>query len=219
MLAVSNPFLIHVTPFLSYPTAFSFQLFCNSGFLSQFRGQIFLNYFKNVNKSRDIFLWVLWELIFRVNFSSGLPRSHILSFALDNFFMCPTWLFSLPWMQTLSRLRVCQQTVWYANLPANSSFCVGFPVVVWFSAEVSTSYLFFLVLLYLNQWRTWQTGISSMHFCRGLPISAPKLVLYSRDYISQILQCYCTHVCIHTHTLHAEMIFEIFSFCIDVESR
>lgn len=63
---VSEPLLIHLTLFFSDLTAFSLQLFFTSGFLSWFlRGQVFLNYFRNVNKSCEIFFWVLWEIIFK----------------------------------------------------------------------------------------------------------------------------------------------------------
>ena len=47
----------------------------------------------------------------------------------------------------------------------HSLFCVGFHNDLWFAAEVSTSYLFFLFLSPLNQWNTWETGIPSMCCC------------------------------------------------------
>lgn len=61
----------------------------------------------------------------------------------QSFHIAPHYCF----LEDPASLRVCQQRVWYA-LPKviHSQFCVGFHNDLWFAAEVSTSYLFFLFL-------------------------------------------------------------------------
>ena len=72
------------------------------------------------------------------------------------FFLCPTLLFSLPWMEDPFSLMVCPQ----CDIPVSlgnlfSVLCEFSHKDLWLAAELSTSYLFLLVLSHLNQGSTW----------------------------------------------------------------
>lgn len=118
---MSEPLLIHLTLFFSDLTAFSLQLFFTSGFLSWFlRGQVFLNYFRNVSKSCEIFFWVLWEIIFKGMLFIWAAQTLYFFPLLCTTFSCPLLLSFIYGNSEFVNSVICQIS------QVNSQFFVGF---------------------------------------------------------------------------------------------
>lgn len=164
--AVNNPLSIHLAAFLSYKAAFSLQFFFTAGFLSwctEVKSSWTISRMSRSLMKFSSEFHGRWFL--KVCVSSGLSRSYTLSLAPRNFFQAPCHCFLFfEWNLHLALEFVNGE----CDMPisqANSWFCMGFHLIDHrFVAEVLTSYLFFLVLSYWNQWSTWETGIPNMHF-------------------------------------------------------
>lgn len=142
--------------------------------------------------------YILGEVIFKGVLSSELSRYYILSFALHNFFTCPMWLLSFPWLKHLSRLSLstASTTRRSPGLVPTRVRVLPCPLRLEPAAQMrgnsQDALLQGLLLLLLNQRFT------------------------HRHCISENTGCWCA--CVHAHTLHAQVTFETFSLCRDVES-
>lgn len=204
---MSNPLLIHLTLFFILSDClFITALFYFWLSLLIHRGQVFLNYFKNVKKSCEIFFWVLWEVILKVCFSSKLPRYCVLSFALHNFFMCPILLcFFTDWSIYLNSEFVDWQCD--SQFPR---FILSFFWVFNNWSIICYTAIYFIPLLpcsLLLEHVESMTECNSQHaLLQRLPVSALLADTTSPRIYSPIMcTCACVRAYTHTHTIAARL--------------